>query len=78
MESIIGEALIFVILDIIGGTIRWLIGSVWRIFTNRPKKRYKDYIFNKDEFEHFNDSPYGCLNIIVAIIFIIIVVLILI
>lgn len=33
------------ILNIIGETVRWIVGSLWRTIFNKPKFTYKEYIY---------------------------------
>lgn len=71
LEEIIGETLVRTILNVIGGTIRWIIGNILNRLLKRKHYKYKEYLFDKD-----NSSDSGCLNIIVAILFISVIVLI--
>ena len=75
MGDILGEAIVFVILNVIGGTIRWLIASGWRFIFNTPKLTYKEYLFDHDNDELNYDSIYTYVNIALGIGFIVLVVL---
>lgn len=55
------------IFNYIGGTIRWIYGSIWRTIFNKPKFSYREYIDgpkktkdHSDEFGHqFNNRLIG-------------------
>lgn len=64
------------IFNYIGGTIRWIYGSIWRSIFNQPKFSFRDYIDGSkntknqyfDEFGHqFNNRLIGLLFFIVVI-----------
>lgn len=63
------------ILNIIGGTVRWIVGSLWRTIFNKPKFTYKEYIYGPkqskdyyDEYGHrFNNSFIGVICILILI-----------
>lgn len=76
MGEILAETLVFIILNYIGGTIRWLVALFWSLIFNTKRHPYKAYIQSSDIFESFDDNGTGCLNIIIGLAFIIIVIMI--
>lgn len=75
MGEIIGEFIIYILLNYIGGSIRWLFGTLWRALFNTPKYTFKEYIHGPEDSDHY-DSAHGCINTIIAIAFIALVVII--
>ena len=73
MGEIIGEFIFYVLLNFIGGTIRWIIGSIWRILFNKPKFTYKEYINGLEEPD-FYDSTHTFINGAIAVVFIVIII----
>jgi hypothetical protein len=66
LHSIFGS-----ILNWIGGTLRWMLGSIW--FSLRQKKnfKYSEYLFgpnNSDDW--FDEKGHGFVNILAACVFI--------
>ena len=39
------------IFNYIGGTIRWIYGSIWRTIFNKPKFSYREYIDGPKKFK---------------------------
>ena len=76
MGEILAETLVFVFLNYLGGTLRWLIALLWSLLFNTKRQPYKEYIQSSDVFESFDDNGTGCLNIIIGIVFIIVVIMI--
>jgi len=73
MGEIVGEFIVHIVLNYIGGTIRWLFGVVWCTIFNKPKHTFKEYIYGPDEFDHY-DSAHGCINVIIGLGFIALIV----
>lgn len=54
MEELFGPLIISTILNLIGGTLRFIYGTIWRTIFNKPKFTYKQYIYgvkSKDFWE---------------------------
>jgi hypothetical protein len=71
LHSIFGS-----ILNWIGGTLRWMLGSIW--FSLRQKKnfKYSEYLFgpnNSDDW--FDEKGHGFVNILASCVFIMIMIL---
>ncbi|WP_411896125.1 hypothetical protein [Winogradskyella sp. A2] len=75
MGEIIGEFIFYVLLNYIGGTTRWIFGSIWRSLFNKPKYTYKEYIYGPQEPD-FYDSAHTFINGAIAVVFVIILVVI--
>ena len=75
MLDVIGESIIFTVLNLIGGTIRWLVVSFFHLIFNTTKRPYKSYIYHPDDEKMLIDGTNGCLNMVVGIACIIIVVM---
>ena len=74
MGDIIGEMLFFTILNFIGGTIRWLIATLWSFIFNTNKLPYKEYIYSSETDEFTNDGANGCFNLIIGFLFVFLVI----
>jgi hypothetical protein len=58
------------ILNFIGGSLRWIYGSVWRTIFNQPKYTFKEYLYGPiDSEDWFDQQGHGCVNIIIAFAF---------
>ena len=63
-----------IILNYIGGTVRWIYGSCWRLIFNKEKYCYDDYIHGPDKSsDHFDKYGHQFNNRFIGIVFIIIV-----
>lgn len=71
--EIIGETLFYVVINFIGGTIRWFIGTLFALLFKRKKYNYKEYIYGPDGAEDIYNSAHGCFNIILGILFIVLI-----
>ena len=59
---------------IIGGTIRYIYGSIWRTIFNKPKFTYKEYINGPKRKNYYDEMGHEFNNRIIAFIVIGIVV----
>lgn len=41
----LGHSIAGSILNFIGGSLRWMYGSVWRTIFNQPKFTFKEYLY---------------------------------
>ncbi len=56
------------IFNYIGGTIRWIYGSIWRTIFNKPKFTYQEYINGpKKSKDHFDEYGHQFNNRVIAI-----------
>lgn len=58
------------IANFLGGTLRWIYGSIWRTLFNRPKFTFKDYIYGPKNGDHYDKHGHELNNKIIAFIFI--------
>lgn len=66
------------IFNYIGGTIRWIYGSIWRTIFNRPKFSYKEYINGpKNSKDHFDEFGHQYNNRLIGIGFLVGIIIIL-
>jgi hypothetical protein len=56
------------ILNYIGGTIRYLYGTIWRIIFNKPKFTYKEYINRPKRKNYYDEMGHEFNNHIIAFI----------
>ncbi|WP_026775463.1 hypothetical protein [Polaribacter sp. Hel_I_88] len=71
MEEIFGLGILWLICNFIGGTLRWIYGSVWRTIFNKPKFKYKEYVFGVENTkDHFDVHGHHLNNMIITFIFI--------
>ena len=62
------------ILNSVGGTIRWVYGSIWRTIFKQPKYEYKEYLHGPkhskdhwDQHQHFTNGIIGFIFLAVII-----------
>ena len=60
----------------IGGALRYIYGSVWRIIFNKPRYTYKEYINGPKKGRNWYDGAHHQNNVVIAFIFIMIVIFI--
>lgn len=66
------------IFNYIGGTIRWIYGSIWRTIFNKPKFSYREYINGpKNSKYHFDQYGHEFNNRLIGIGFLVGIVIIL-
>jgi hypothetical protein len=66
------------IFNYIGGTIRWIYGSIWRTIFNKPKFSYKEYISGpKNSKDHFDEFGHQFNNRLIGIGFLVGIVILL-
>ncbi len=71
MEELFGFGILWLICNFIGGTLRWIYGSVWRTIFNKPKFKYKEYVFGQEKSKNYFDvHGHNFNNMIITIIFI--------
>ncbi|MFC4721791.1 hypothetical protein ACFO5O_05640 [Geojedonia litorea] len=52
----------------IGGTMRWLFGKITRIFKNKPKFEFKEYINGPKNPDYYDQMGHGLNNILIGIL----------
>ena len=60
------------ILNFIGGFVRWIFGSLYRAMTNKPKFKFREYIYGPDKSDdwfdvtghRFNNKWIGLISIV--------------
>jgi len=67
--EVIAEGIIYLIVTIVGGTLRWIYGSVWRTIFNKPKFSYKEYLYGPNKSKDHFDKYHLFNNGFVAVIF---------
>lgn len=76
MEELFGSLIISTILNLIGGTLRFIYGTIWRTILNKPKFTYKQYIYgvkSKDFWEgthQENNKWIGGIFVMLIVVFI--------
>lgn len=73
MGDIIGETLVYTVLNFIGGTLRWSVASLWSLIFNTHKHSYQDYLFGSDEDTLTADGAHGCLNTVIGLVFVVLI-----
>ncbi len=62
-----GQLIFGPILNFIGGSLRWVYGTIWRTLFKRPKFTFKEYLYGpKNSEDWFDQTGHGLANIIVA------------
>tara|TARA_R110002167_G_scaffold365738_1_gene591218 strand:- start:4188 stop:4433 length:246 start_codon:yes stop_codon:yes gene_type:complete len=63
------------ILNNIGGSLRWIYGTIMRTILKKPKYTFKEYIYGpKNSEDYFDKNGHGFNNRIIGILFIVIVI----
>lgn len=63
--------IIYLICNLVGGTLRWIYGSIWRTIFKKPKFEYKEYLFGvKNSTNHYDIHGHHFNNTIITIIFV--------
>ncbi len=75
--DIIGVLTGRVLLNYVGGTLRYVYGSIWRNLFDRPKFTFKEYINGPKKGDYYDESRHKFNNRIIAFIFLIIILLVL-
>ncbi len=47
----------FYIFNFVGGVTRWIYGSIWRTIANKPKYKFREYIWGPEDSDDIED---GC------------------
>jgi hypothetical protein len=55
-------------LNYVGGTIRYVFGTVWRTIFDKPKFTYKEYIYGPKKGDSYDEIGHTFNNRIIAII----------
>jgi hypothetical protein len=58
------------ILIYIGGTLRYIYGTIWRTIFNKPKYTFKEYINGPKKGKNWYDEAHQQNNVMIAFIFI--------
>ena len=57
------------VLNFVGGTIRWIYGSLWRTIFNKPKFTFNEYLYGpKKSEDYFDKTAHKFNNIIIGLI----------
>ena len=78
IDEIIGFTIFHLILNTIGGCVRWTYGSIWRTIFNKPKFTFKEYLYGPKKSKNHWDKHHMVNNSIVGLVFIIVIISILI
>lgn len=60
---------VYLIINVIGGSIRWVYGSIWRTLLKKDKFTYQEYIYGPKKSKNYYDKFHTFNNGLVAIIF---------
>ena len=56
MEGIIGITLVVTFFNFLGGSVRWVFGSLFALITNKPNYSYKVYLFGPQKSKNQTDQ----------------------
>lgn len=66
------------VLNFLGGSLRWIYGTIWRTIANKPKFTFREYLYGPNEpKDWFDEKGHGLSNILVAFAFLFAVVVVL-
>ena len=72
MLDFFGFEILYLICNFIGGSIRWVYGSVYRTIFKKPKFKYKEYLFGiENSKKHFDIHGHQFNNMMITFVFII-------
>lgn len=58
------------VLNFLGGSLRWLYGTIWRSIANKPKFTFREYLYGPDQpKDWFDEKGHSLSNILVAFAF---------
>ncbi|MES2748411.1 MAG: hypothetical protein V4648_08525 [Bacteroidota bacterium] len=63
------------LLNLTGGTIRFIYGTIWRTIFDKPRFTYSEYLYGIQDGDFWNEFGQESGNRIVAFIFIVIIIL---
>lgn len=69
-DEIVGLIIFKVILNFIGGVIRWTWGILWRTLLGKPKYSFKEYLYGPKKSKDHWDKHHMFNNCFIAIVFI--------
>jgi len=72
IDEIVAYTIFHLIFNTIGGTIRWIYGSIWRTIFNKPKFSFKEYLYGPKKSKNHWDRQHMMNNGLVAIVFLIV------
>ena len=65
------------ILNVLGATVRWIYGSVWRTIFRKKKFTYKEYLYGPENSEDwFDQKGHTFVNIVIGMIFLMLIIMI--
>ncbi len=74
--EIIVEFIWDIILNFIGGSVRWIYGTIWRTIARQPKYKFHEYINGiKKSNDWFDETGHFFVNNIVGILTIIAIII---
>lgn len=62
----IGGGFLYLLVNFLGATIRWFLGSIFRILLNKQKFSYKDYLNGSKKSFSSNQTVFN--NVVVGIL----------
>lgn len=77
LGEIIGETIFYLVLNIVGGTIRWIYGTIWRTIFNKHKFEFKEYLYGPKKSKKDWDHLHTINNGIIGFVFIVLMVVLL-
>jgi len=55
-------------INFIGGTVRWIFGSIWRTVANKPKFTFTEYIVGPKRPDYYDTMGHRFNNILIGMI----------
>ena len=63
-----------ILLNFIGGSLRYIYGSIWRTIFNKPKFTFKEYINGPKKSDYYDEHGHQYNNRMIAVIFLAIII----
>lgn len=77
IDEIVGFTIFHLIINTIGGTVRWIYGSIWRTIFKKPKFSFKEYLYGSKKSKDHWDNYHSMNNGVVGFVFIAIIIAVL-
>tara|TARA_B100000949_G_C14237245_1_gene431754 strand:- start:314 stop:556 length:243 start_codon:yes stop_codon:yes gene_type:complete len=63
-----GSRFVRAIFNFIGAGARWIWGSIWRTLFNKPKYKWREYLYGPDNPDYFDEMGHRLNNGLIGIL----------
>lgn len=72
MDELVGLTIFHLIINAIGGTIRWIYGTFWRTIFRKQKYSFKEYLYGPKKSKNDWDKQHMLNSGIVGLVFLLV------